>query len=211
VQQHVREQHTFEKPHQCQSCWANGVHTAFSRPFGLTRHMRQVHYVGTKPARAVASPAAEAFGDVAAAAASQWADTSQAIENNEFADMGALLTSVNAEMSDVQFKFDSELFDVDVSDKHHSGVVACGESSCGYAAANREEILAHLHVIHGAPNTRFCSCSICTTMFISSEEAAVDHAIFLGNGASHVDRDANFLHEGPDANIDPALLSFSYP
>jgi hypothetical protein len=42
VKQHVREAHTGEKPHVCNACWANGVRSAFTRPFGLTRHMQQV-------------------------------------------------------------------------------------------------------------------------------------------------------------------------
>jgi hypothetical protein len=216
VKQHVREAHTGEKPHVCNACWANGVRSAFTRPFGLTRHMQQVHDVDTRPSRAVASSAARAFGGVGAGAgagASRQADSSQTIENNEFAEMGALLTNANAEMggvmSDVQFQFDADLSSADVSDDQNGGVVACGE--CGFSAMNREEILTHLHAIHGVRNSRYCSCSICTTMFITSEEAAMDHAVLLFNGGFHVDRDANSSQEGPDANIDPALLSLSYP
>jgi hypothetical protein len=221
VAQHVRENHTGEKPHECQLCWAKGVFSGFARPFGLTRHMGQVHSVDTRRSRAAMSMTADAFGGAAVApVALQWADPadpSQAIEDDEFAEFGALPAGANAEMgaasgdvdmSDFQFQFDTGLSNVDVSDNHNNNVIACGE--CGYFAANQEGILTHLHAMHGIRNTPFCSCSICTTMFLSSEEAAVNHAISLGNGAFQVEGGASFSQEGPDANIDPALLSFSY-
>jgi hypothetical protein len=230
VAQHVREKHTGETPHECQLCLANGVFSGFARPHGLTRHMDQVHSVGTRPsrpsraaraARAATSTTADAFGGAAVApVAFQWvdpADPSQIVEDDEFAEFGALLAGANAEMgaasgdvemSDFQFQFDSGLSNVDVSENHNNNVIACGE--CDYSAANQENILMHLHATHGVINTPFCSCSICTAMFLSSEEAAVNHAISLGNGAFQVEGGAGFSQEGPDANIDPALLSFSY-
>lgn len=238
VQQHIREKHTLEKPYVCDTCASDGTYSAFSRPYGLNRHMKQVHYVGVEPSSAVTSLTADELevDDV-----SQWTGSSQAVEGafahmGEFAEMGALLgranavmgdVSSNVEISGVQSQFDAELPDANVSGLRNSGSIACGE--CGYAATRHEEILTHMHTAHGAPNTRFCACNICTLMFVPSEEEAMNQAIMLADGALHTHQDASFRQEGPNvtmapdwssqpdasnaigfSNIDPALLSFSY-
>lgn len=201
--------------------------------------MKQVHDVGGQPSQAATGLVASNYG---VDDAPQWTSSSQAVEDGEFADMGdfarmgALLARANTEMgdvpsdvkvSDVQFQFDAELPDASLSGLQNSGGVACGE--CGYAATRHEEILTHMHAAHGAPNTRFCACNICTLMFVPSEEEAMNQAIMLGNGALHTHQDASFPQEGPNvtmapawssqpgasnatslSNIDPALLSFSY-
>ena len=208
VKQHIREAHTLEKPYVCDECAAQGAFSAFSRQYGLNRHKRQVHFIGTKPAKAVSSSSAS---DLQGPAVPQWANPSQFVGNHEFADMGAMLTETNTEMdavsngfgmSDLQFQFDAGPPGVDVSNTQNGDGLACGE--CGYAAAKNEDILMHMHAFHGAPNTRFCTCSICSMMFVPSEEDAISHATMLGNGALNVPSDANFGQEGPDGIMEPA-------
>jgi hypothetical protein len=232
VQQHIREAHTFEKPYQCDDCAAEGVFSAFSRQYGLNRHKRQVHFVGTKPSKAVSSSTA---GDFTNAAVPQWTNQSQPFENDEFTEMGAMLTQANfemgavsgdVEMSDVQFQFDAGQSEVGIAGAQNGGSLGCGE--CDYATAQNEDILMHMHAVHGAPNTRFCICNVCSMMFIPGEDDAVSHAMLLGNGAFRATSDANFTQDGPNVSmapawssqpsassatgwdtIDPAMLSFS--
>jgi hypothetical protein len=213
VQQHIREAHTGERPYVCDVCVAECAFSAFSRQYGLNRHKRQVHFVGTQTSKAVSN------------------------SNDEFAGIGAILARENFEMgaasSDVemfegQFNFDAELSDTDISGAQDSGILfACGE--CGHASATEEDTFTHMHASHKAPNTRFCACKICTTMFTSSEEDAANHRMLLRTGAFHAASDASFAQDGPNVTmapawsaaqlgtsdatgwdaVDPALLSFS--
>ena len=207
VQQHIREAHTLEKPYQCDDCAAQGVFSAFSRQGTLNRHKRQVHFVGTKPSKPASSSSSKTT-------VPQWTGQPQLVENDEFVGMGAMLTQANfemgtvssdIEMSDVQFQFDAAPPGIDNSGAQKSGSLTCGE--CDYAAAENEDILMHMHATHGAPNTRFCICNVCSMMFMPSEDDAIDHAMLLGNGALHAPSDASFTQDGPNLNMAPAWSS----
>lgn len=128
--------------------------------------------------------------------------------------MGAMLTQANfemgavssdLEMSDVQFQFDAGPSGINISGAQNSGSLTCGE--CDYAAAENEDMLMHMHAIHGAPNTRFCVCNVCSMMFMPSEDDAIDHAMLLGNGALHAPSGASFTQDGPNLNMAPAWSS----
>jgi DNA-directed RNA polymerase subunit M/transcription elongation factor TFIIS len=213
VQQHIREAHTGERPYVCDVCVAEGAISAFSRQYGLNRHKRQVHFVGTQSSKAASN------------------------SNDEFAGIGAMLAQANfemgaassdVEMSESQFHFDAELSDTDVSGAQDSGILfACGE--CGHVSATEEDTFTHMHASHKVPNTRFCACKICTTMFTPSDEDAANHRMLLRNGAFHAASDASYAQDGPNVTmapawsaaqlgtgdatgwdtVDPALLSFS--
>lgn len=231
VQQHIREAHTLEKPYGCDLCAAEGAFSAFSRQYGLNRHMRQVHSIVMQAAKPASNSAASNPG---VAAGHQWVNQSQIIVNDEFADVGVMLAQANfemdnassdVEMSDGQFHFDTEPSDMDFAGVQQL-TFACDE--CGYASAAEEHIFMHMHGIHKCPNTRFCACQVCTTMFSSSEVDAMNHAAFMRNGAFHMPSDAKFAQDGPNItttlawssqqgpgnaigwdSIDPALLSSS--
>lgn len=175
VQQHIREAHTGVKPYECTACAADGAFSAFSRQYGLNRHMRQVHFVGTQSSKAVSSSSAAFSRDV--------------------------------EMSDEQFQFDAGLSDTDIADIQHSGSLSFACDECGHVAASEEDVFRHMHASHQAPNTRFCACNICTTMFKPSEQDAVNHTMFLGNGAFDMPSYANFAPDGPNVTMTPAWSS----
>jgi hypothetical protein len=231
VQQHIREAHTGEKPYECEICAAEGVFSAFSRQYGLNRHKRQVHFIGIQSSRAVSSSNA---GDPVAAAGLQQTDQSQIVENDEFEailaqagfDMGA--DSSDVQVFDGQFVFDAEPSDMDISGAQHSGGLSLACDDCGYTSATERDIFRHMHAAHNIPNTRFCTCDICTMMFKPSREDALNHTIIIRNGAFHVPSDTSFAQDGPNVTmapawssqpgpggaigwdaIDPALLSFS--
>ena len=210
VQQHIREAHTGEKPYVCDACAAEGVHSAFSRRYGLNRHMRQVHFVGTQSPKVVSSSSASNSGVL------QRTNQSQAIKHDDFDETGAMLTQANfemgalsgdVEMSDGQFHFDAESSDMDVSGVQHSGSLTFACDECGYASATEEDIFMHMHGIHMAPNTRFCACQVCTMMFTPSEGDAMNHEILLRNGAFHVPSVTNFAQDGPNFTTAPAWSS----
>jgi hypothetical protein len=211
VQQHIREAHTLEKPYECDDCAAQGVFSAFSRQGTLNRHKRQVHFVGAKPSKVVPSTSA---GDLTNAAVPQWTSQPQLVGNDGFVGMGAMLTHANfemgavsgdVEMSDAQFQFDAAPSDISISGAQNSGSLTCGE--CDYAAAENEDILMHMHAVHGVPNTRFCVCNVCSMMFMPSEDDAINHAMLLGNGALNAPSDASFTQDGPNVNMAPAWSS----
>lgn len=216
VQQHIREAHTGEKPYKCAACAAEGAFSAFSRQFGLNRHMRQVHFVGAQSSKAVSSPSASNPG--VAAIGAVLAEAS--FDTDAF--------SSDVEISDEQFQFDAELTDTDVTGIQHSGSLSFACDECGHVAASEEDVFAHMHASHQAPNTRFCACNICTMMFKPGEQDAMHHTTLLGNGAFYIPSDASFAQDGPNVtiapawssqlgpgdatgcdSIDPALLSFS--
>lgn len=210
VQQHIREAHTLEKPYECDLCTAEGVFSAFSRQYGLNRHMRQVHSISNQPSKAVSSWSASH------SAAPQWTSQSEFVEHDDFAETGAMLAqahfdmgavSSDVEMSDSQFQFDTELSGVDISDVQHSDFIfACDQ--CGYTSATEEDVFTHSHAAHKIPNTQFCPCRICTMMFKPSKEDAMNHEIFLGNGAFHLPSGAaSFAQDGPNVTITPAWSS----
>jgi hypothetical protein len=185
VQQHIREAHTGEKPYECEVCAAEGVFSAFSRQYGLNRHKRQVHFIGTQSSKA---------GDEFEAVGATFAQANF--------DMGA--DSNDIQVSDGQFVFDAELSDMDISGAQHSGGLsfACGE--CGFASATEEDIFMHMHATHEAPNTRFCACKVCKTMFKPNERDAMNHTILLRSGAFHVPSDTSFAQDGPNVTMAPA-------
>lgn len=208
MQQHIREKHTMERPYKCDYCAADGVLSAFARQYGLNRHMRQVHHVGAQSSRATTSSATSASGAD---------DGSQRTDNlpqrDELADMAAQLTQANyqmsadssdVEMSDGQFQFDAGPSGINNVSGTNSGL-ACGE--CGYTAARQKEILMHMHASHGVPNTRFCSCNVCTMMFITSESDVMNQAQMLCGGAFHTHSDAHFSPEGPNVAMASAWSS----
>ncbi|KAM0700763.1 hypothetical protein Q7P35_012484 [Cladosporium inversicolor] len=195
VQQHIREAHTGEKPYECDACAADGAFSAFSRHYGLNRHMRQVHFVGTQSSKAVSSSSAG---------------------NSEVAAIGAMLAeasfdldafSSDVETSEEQFQFDAELPAMEISGTQHSDSLSFACDECGHVSSSEDDIFAHMHAIHQAPNTRFCTCNICTMMFKPSEEDAVNHTMLLGNGAFHMPSDANFAQDGPNVTMTPAWSS----
>ena len=207
VQQHIREAHTLEKPYECDFCTAEGVFSAFSRQYGLNRHMRQVHSVNNQPSKAMSSSSASH------SAAPQWTNRSQLLENDKFTETGAMLAqakfevgavSSDVEMADSQFQFDAELSDMDISGEQL--FFSCDQ--CGHTSAIEEDIFTHMHALHNFPNTQFCSCRICTLMFKPSKEDAMNHEILLGNGAFHLPSDAaSFAQDGPNVTIAPAWSS----
>ena len=98
VQQHIREAHTLEKPYECDLCATKGVFSAFSRQYGLNRHMRQVHFVDTPASKPVSNSRASNHG---VAAGLQCTNQSQSIVDDEFDDVGAMLAQANFEMDTV--------------------------------------------------------------------------------------------------------------
>jgi hypothetical protein len=233
VQQHIREAHTGEKPYECEVCAAEGVFSAFSRQYGLKRHKGQVHFLGTQSSTTASSSNASNPG---AAAVVQRTDQLQIVGNDDFEGIGAILAQANfdvgADSSDVQvsdgrFVFDAELSDMDISGAQHGGGLIFACDDCGYASATEEDICMHMHATHEAPNTRFCACKVCKTMFKPNKEDAINHTILLRAGAFHVPSETSFMQDGPNVTmapvwssqpglegvigwdaIDPALLSF---
>jgi hypothetical protein len=189
VKQHIRERHTFEKPFTCDACAAIGNVTGFSRRYGLTRHMNSKHRDDRKITKAEPVDIADALPSTKSSQ-----DTG-AIESTETEVLPARVKDEPDVVSDVvetsgfHFRFDADMSGSDDFDVQNGGGLICGE--CGYAAAKHDEIVTHLHAVHQAPNSCFCTCSVCAAMFMPSEEDAV---LLLDDGAFnfHVERGVEF-------------------
>ncbi|KAM0722582.1 hypothetical protein Q7P37_002023 [Cladosporium fusiforme] len=212
VQQHIREAHTLERPHKCLVCAASGIDHGFSRPYGLNRHMAQVHGVGERPTRkarrskrtvemrnAFGAAMAGGSGDGAAVGAQNFdfdvdvdfgfQDQVQEVTGgagDDFTQTAALLTDANAQM-------DWSGKDVEMSDaQFQAGNVSSGSGSdssfgffcgvCDSSFAAQREVFAHMHAMHKTARSRFCSCHECKAMFLSRAEDAVNHEKLLRGG-----------------------------
>lgn len=105
-----------------------------------------------------------------------------------------------AEQSGVQFPFDAEQSN-NVSGAQNDGVFACGD--CNYSAAFQEQVLTHCHAVHQAPNSRFCSCNICSTVFLTNEAEAVNHANVLGNGGFLTAPGHSYVQDASVMDVEP--------
>lgn len=217
VQQHIREKHTFERPYKCDDCAADGIETAFTRQYGLNRHKVQMHDYPSRSSRA-AQVAGGAESTAQATAA--WTQLPPGGANEEFGEMRNLLTRANAdvgageygvelpgnqfqfdaEQPDVQFQFDAEQSN-SVSGAQDNGAYTCGD--CNYSAASQVHVLYHCHAVHQAPSSRFCSCNICSAMYLTNQDEAVNHANFLGNGGFLAGPDYGYVQNASTMDVEP--------
>ena len=129
VDQHVREQHTGERPYRCVIC----EEKAYARPFGLNRHMAAKHGIMLGPRqsnvckRQQQDPRTKTSSPSTATHAP---DTDR--EDKQSAQMGGRESSIGTDMAQPQ-KLD-----------HNTSCVICK------AVFNNGEVLfAHLHHVHG--------------------------------------------------------------
>ena len=164
VEQHIREAHTFEKPHVCHICGAG-----FSRPYGLNRHL-QVHGV-QKPegeggrGRKRKRPETDA-GQKSPALASSRDDTPMPNYSTGQQSFNANQPMVNAQPDSHP---QPQAYAIDNFFLNPTTCAVCPE-----VLNNREDLLQHHHFEHGFPQSEYCDCEKCLGMFGKKKSSAFE-------------------------------------
>lgn len=158
VQQHIREAHTNEQPYACELC-----SRAFNRPYTLYRHMELQH--GIKQA----GPGRGRSGGLAriGVGVSRERKGGRNVMGDQQVKIVGPSQADGAPGAGVHQAPPPETANPDPAAKFEvinftPMPTAC---RCGAGFDNREALLAHLHDVHGDPNSRFCNCMVCLALF----------------------------------------------
>nr|POF14062.1 hypothetical protein CFP56_03086 [Quercus suber] len=171
-EQHIREKHTFERPHVCHVCAAAGSEKAFARPFTLYRHLREVHKLDVATSKGHRRRGTTGVGELA--------NTTPANTRRKRKRPGSRITPVDhfnlpgVEVTHCQKKRkelqpgDPESPDIEIK--------FC--SICKvFVATTLDEIIVHQHAIHGVPHSEYCLCQWCVHICrLSSVDSSSDQA-----------------------------------